>query len=137
MRKNFIIPVLLFIAILLAAVSGNAQVGKKVIAVINRADWCPVCQANEEKMMKDVMPVFKESNIQFVMNDLTNDATKASSKMKLDEAKVYGAVKKISATGLLLLIDAETGKLLKKISVAEPVEKLVKTIKMSSMKGKM
>jgi hypothetical protein len=32
-------------------------------------------------------------------------------------------VKKIDATGLLLLVDAESGKLLEKISVAEPVEK--------------
>jgi ketosteroid isomerase-like protein len=137
MRKKLLISVLLLSTLLFSAITGNAQEGRKVIAVINKADWCPVCQTNGEKMMKEIMPVFNESNVQFVMNDLTNDATKADSKMALDKVKAYDAVKKISATGWLLLVDAETGKLLEKISVAEPVEKLVKTIKQSSMVGKM
>ena len=137
MRNKLLISVLLLSTLLFSAITGNAQEGRKIIAVINKADWCPVCQANGEKMMKEIMPVFNESNVQFVMNDLTNDATKADSKMALDKVKAYGAVKKISATGWLLLVDAETGKLLEKISVAEPVEKLVKTIKQSSMVEKM
>jgi ketosteroid isomerase-like protein len=137
MRNKLLISVLLLSTLLFSAITGNAQEGRKVIAVINKADWCPVCQTNGEKMMKEIMPVFNESNVQFVMNDLTNDATKADSKMALDKVKAYDAVKKISATGWLLLIDAETGKLLEKISVAEPVEKLVMTIKKSSMVEKM
>ena len=137
MRNKLLISVLLLSTLLFSVITGNAQEGRKVIAVINKADWCPVCQTNGEKMMKEVMPVFNESNVQFVMNDLTNDATKADSKMALDKVKAYDAVKKISATGWLLLVDAETGKLLEKISVAEPVEKLVKTIKQSSMVEKM
>ena len=137
MRNKLLISVLLLSTLLFSVITGNAQEGRKVIAVINKADWCPVCQTNGEKMMKEVMPVFNESNVQFVMNDLTNDATKADSKMALDKVKAYDAVKKISATGWLLLVDAETGKLLEKISVAEPVEKLVKTIKHSSMVEKM
>lgn len=137
MKNKLLIPVVLFIAILFSAITSHAQDSRKVIAVINRADWCPVCQANGEKMMKEVMPVFNESNVQFVMNDLTNETTKADSKMKLEDAKIYAAVKKINSTGLMLLIDAETGKLLEKISVAEPVEKLVMAIKKSSMMEKM
>jgi ketosteroid isomerase-like protein len=137
MRNKLLISVLLLSTLLFSAITGNAQEGRKVIAVINKADWCPVCQTNGEKMMKEIMPVFNGSNVQFVMNDLTNDATKADSKMTLDKVKAYGAVKKISATGWLLLVDAETGKLLEKISVAEPVEKLVKVIKQSSMVEKM
>ena len=137
MRNKLLISVLLLSTLLFSVITGTAQQGRKVIAVINKADWCPVCQTNGEKMMKEIIPVFNESNVQFVMNDLTNDATKADSKMALDKVKAYDAVKKISATGWLLLVDAETGKLLEKISVAEPVEKLVKTIKQSSMVEKM
>jgi hypothetical protein len=137
MRNKLVISALLLSTFLFSVITGNAQESRKVIAVINKADWCPVCQSNGEKMMKEVMPVFNESNVQFVMNDLTNDATKAASKMGLDKVKAYDAVKKISATGWLLLVDAETGKLLEKISVAEPVEKLVMTIKKSSQKEKM
>lgn len=137
MKNKFLVTAILFSTLLFSAVTGSTQNSKKVIAVINKADWCHVCQTNGEKIMKEVIPVFSESNVQFLMNDLTSDATKADSKMGLDKAKVYEAVKKINETGLLLLIDAETGKLLEKISVAEPVEKLVKTIKKSSMVEKM
>ena len=137
MKNKFLGTTILFSILLFSAVTGSTQNSKKVIAVINKADWCHVCQANGEKIMKEVIPVFNESSVQFLMNDLTSDATKADSKMGLDKIKVYEAVKKIKETGLLLLIDAETGKLLEKISVAEPVEKLVKTIKQSSMVEKM
>jgi hypothetical protein len=57
--------------------------------------------------------------------------------MKLSEAKVYKAVKKIKATGLLLLVDAKTGKLIDKISVAETTDMLVNKIKMVSMRKNM
>ena len=112
-------------------IAGMAQPTKKVIAVINRADWCHVCQANGEKMMKEVMPVFKDSDIRFIMNDLTNDETKNTSKMVLEENKVYEAVKKIKSTGMLLLVDELTGKLIDKISLAEPVYKLLDAIRKS------
>lgn len=137
MKNKPLTSLVLFIAFVFSALTTSAQGGRKIIAVINKADWCPVCQSNAEKMMNEVIPVFNESNVQFVINDLTNDATKVDSKMGLDKVKVYDAVKKISATGWLLLVDAETGKLLDKISVAEPVEKLVMMIKKSSMVEKM
>jgi hypothetical protein len=133
--KNKFLGSLILISLTFSALAVNAQEGRKVIAVINKADWCPVCQSNGERMMKEIIPMFEESNVQFVMNDLTNDATKANSKIKLNEAKVFGAVKKINATGLL--VDAATGKILEKISVAEPSEKLIKAIKQSSMMDKM
>jgi hypothetical protein len=123
-----------FMIALLLTVAVKAQTGTKVVAVINRADWCHVCQANGEKMMKEVMPVFENSDIRFVMNDLTNDATTETSKDLLKENKVYDAVKKITYTGLVLLVDAETGKLTGKISVAEPAAKIIEALKMSAMK---
>lgn len=137
MKNKSITQLILTIALFFSTAQANAQDGKKIVAVINRADWCTVCIANGEKIMKEVIPVFSESNVQFIMNDLTSDATKGDSKMKLEKAKVHGVVKKISATGLLLLIDAETGKLLEKISVGEPAEKIVMMIKQLSMMDKM
>ena len=118
-------------------IAAIGQQGKKVIAVINKADWCPVCQQNGEKVMKEVIPVFNQSNVQFVMNDLTNEATKEDSKMKLTTLKIYDAVKKTNATGIILLVDEATGKVLNKISVAESKEKLLETIKQSAMSEKM
>ena len=128
MKKKFITPLLLFVIAFTSVFAASAQEGKKIIAVINRADWCQVCRTNSEKMMKEVMPVFNASNVQFVMNDLTNNDTKASSKAKLEELKVFDAVKSTKTTGLVLLVDTGSGKLLEKISVAEPAQKLVETI---------
>lgn len=122
---------------LLIYLAPNAQETKKTIAIINRADWCYVCQANTEKMMKDVLPVFENTNIRFLVNDLTSDETAGKSEMTLKENKVYEAVKKIKSTGLVLLVDEVTGKLLGKISVAEPADKIIMVIKQTDMDHKM
>ena len=135
-RKSLLLLFLLF-GVQLFSNRSYAQSEGKIIVVVNKADWCPVCRANGDKVMKEVMPVFNESNTRFVINDLTNENTKKDSKMKLEELDAYPAVKKIEATGLLLLVDEKSGKLLAKISVAEPAEKLIATIKEFSMKEKM
>jgi spermidine/putrescine-binding protein len=96
MKNKFFLSVVFLVTLLFSAFSGNAQQTKKVIVVVNKAGWCPVCQANGEKIMKEVIPAFNESNVMFIMNDLTNDAAKSDSKMKLDEAKVYDAVKRLT-----------------------------------------
>lgn len=134
MKKLIIMTVILMMSVLFTAFTANAQDGRKVIAVVNKAGWCPVCQANGPRFMKEVMPMFKDSGVEFVMNDLTDETTKAASKTKLKEAHAYNAVKKIDATGLVLLVDAKTGKLLDKISMAEPTEKIINTIKESCTK---
>jgi hypothetical protein len=136
MKNQFKTAIVLVLTVFLSIVV-KAQTTTKVLAVVNKADWCHVCQANGEKMMKEVMPVFENSGIRFIMNDLTNDATTEKSKDLLKENKVYDAVKKITYTGLVLLVDAETGKLTGKISVAEPAEKIIETLKMSAMKEPM
>lgn len=137
MKNKLFKQVSLFVTAFMLTAVLNAQTNTKVVAVINRADWCHVCQANGEKMMKEVMPVFENSGIRFIMNDLTNDATTEKSKELLKESKVYEAVKSNTYTGLVLLVDAETGKLTGKISVAEPAQKIIETLKMSAMKEPM
>ena len=41
--KSILVSVVL---VLLVSVSAMAQSNAKVIAVINKADWCPTCQQN-------------------------------------------------------------------------------------------
>jgi hypothetical protein len=114
--------VFVFLVTVLATTVLQAQVPAQVIAVVNKADWCHVCQANGGKVMKEVMPVFENSAVAFVMNDLTNDNTMEKSKMELKEKNILKAVKKETATGLILIVNAGNGKLIEKISVAEPAE---------------
>lgn len=137
MKQKIVYAVLLLTGLLFSITSLHAQDERKIVAVINKADWCHVCQANGSRVMTDVIPVFKSSPVQFLVNDLSNDKTKMASGEKLMELKIYDAVKKINSTGLLLLVDANTGKLIDKVSIAEPTEKLIEAIRHSSMVSKM
>ncbi|MCA1760079.1 MAG: hypothetical protein LC658_09950, partial [Bacteroidales bacterium] len=62
------------------AIAGN---GSKVIAVINKADWCPTCEKNGERAMAAFMENNKDGAIHFVANDVTNDETKKKSAEEL------------------------------------------------------
>ena len=133
--KNVAIKSVLFafIAILGSSIffSANAQsksATPKVYAVINRADWCPACQANGDKVMNEVMPACKNLNVKFVANDLTNEQTIAKSTLELKKNKVFNAVKETKSTGLILLVDAKTKKVIKQISVTAPAEEIIKQI---------
>lgn len=133
--KNVVIKsiTLAFIAMIASSLFFNAKAqsktpAPKVYAVINKADWCPVCQANGERVMSEVMPACKDLNVKFVANDLTNEQTIAKSSVDLKKNKVYASVKETKSTGVILLIDAKTKKVIKQISVAKPSAEIIKEI---------
>jgi len=116
-------------AMVFLSLSAAAQSSAKVIAVISRADWCPVCQANGKKIMQEVIPACKNLQVHFVINDLTNDKTIARSKKILEKQDVENAVEDLKSTGVIILVDNKTKKVLQTISFAEPTDKIVQTIK--------
>lgn len=104
------------------------EVEPKVFAVINRAEWCPTCQANGARIMSEVMPACKNLKVKFLPNDLTNDQTIAKSGEELKKNKLVAAVQTVKSTGVILLIDAKTKKIIKEISVARPSTEIIKEI---------
>ena len=46
--------------------------------LINKEDWCPVCQVNGPRVMSEVLSTCKNLKVKFVTNDLTNEQTIAS-----------------------------------------------------------
>ena len=74
------------------------------------------------------MPACKNLNVKFVANDLTNEQTIAKSTLELKKNKVFNAVKETKSTGLILLVDAKTKKVIKQISVTAPAEEIIKQI---------
>lgn len=133
--KNVVIKSLVFaiIAIIGSSVffSANAQTKTatpKVYAVINKADWCKTCQANDVRVMNEVMPACKNLKVKFVANDLTNEASIEKSAAELKKNKVYNSVKETKSTGFILLVDAKTKKIIKQISVKKPSEEIIKEI---------
>jgi hypothetical protein len=114
--------------VLLFSVSAMAQSGAEVYGVINRADWCPVCENNGERAMKVFKMNNKDGAIKFVINDLTNDQTKEKSATKLKKYNLYEKMKPYNSTGVVFFFNSKTDELIDKISVKKSNEKLKKAI---------
>jgi thiol-disulfide isomerase/thioredoxin len=71
----------------------------KLIAVVNRANWCGVCKANAERFSKVLMP-YSAKGVNIYLNDLTNDSTKVASRQELEKANVYETVNTIPRKGM-------------------------------------
>ena len=106
----------------------NAQMDTKVIAVVNRADWCPACEKNGERAMTTLMEHNKNKAVRFIVNDLTDKATKAESAKKLQMAGLEQVMSSFKATGMVYFFDAKTKKLIDKISVVKSNSELAKTL---------
>ena len=146
----------LFIATLLMAsgfgsIAQNAEKSSnvKVIAVVNRANWCGVCKANGERFGAVLMP-FAQKGVNIYMNDLTNELTKAESRKELEKANVYEPVNIIprkgmgkalkachmvkdkkqtqDVAGIVTFIDPVSHKQLKQVSISLPDDEMNKII---------
>ncbi|MDY6800338.1 MAG: hypothetical protein SVU94_03835 [Bacteroidota bacterium] len=117
-----------FILVALFSVSVMAQSGTKVIAVVNKADWCPVCEKNGERAMAALMENNKDGSVQFVVNDLTSNETRAQSIKELKKVGVYETVSEFNSTGVVYFFNARTTELINQISVAKSDEKLTQTL---------
>src|SRR5260221_8113856 len=129
--------VLASIILLSAAISSFAQgQSPKIIALINKASWCPVCQANGPHFEKDIMPMaMANKDVQIVMNDLSDSQTKATSLPMLKKAGITAFAKKNTGTGTLYFIDAKSKKLISQVSLAESDEEIKKVFMAALAKG--
>lgn len=130
--KKLLVATMLFMGI---AISGFAQ-QTKVIALVNKASWCPVCQANGPRFEKNIMPMaMANKDIQIVMNDLSDDKTKAASLPMLQKAGIASFAKKNTGTGTLYFIDAKSKKLISEVSLAKSDEEIKKVYMAALPKG--
>jgi hypothetical protein len=114
--------------IMLFAAAAMAQSNAKVIAVVNHASWCPTCLGNGER----AQAVFAENNndgaIHFVVNDLSTDESKEKSAADLKMLGLYEAMESQNRTGVAYFFDAETRKLINKVSVAKPSSEIAEAV---------
>lgn len=125
------------------------QSNAKLIAVVNRANWCMVCRANGERFGALLMP-YTAKGVKIYMNDITNDTTRAASKTVLENEGIYKAVTTVKrkgmgkmmkscglardkqseamASGIVTFINPATHKQVKQVSIALPDEEMKKTI---------
>ncbi|XZF15492.1 thioredoxin domain-containing protein [Chitinophagaceae bacterium MMS25-I14] len=71
----------------------------RLIAILNRADWCAVCKANEPRFEK-LLTSYAAKGIIVYLNDVTNDSASAASRKTLQAAGVYDAVTAIPRKGV-------------------------------------
>jgi thiol:disulfide interchange protein len=119
--KTALASIALVLLVSVAAFAGNKA---KVIAVVNKADWCPVCQKNGMRAMDAFKANNKDMSIQFVANDLTNDETKAKSAEELKKLGLDKAIKNYPGTGVTYFFNSETKALISQISVAKTDQEL-------------
>lgn len=126
--KKLLIAMLLVIA---AAGSSFAQSSHvKVIALMNKASWCPVCQDHGMTFMKDIAPmVMKNPEVKMVIYDLSNDQTRTSSMPMLESAGIKHFALENDATGRIYFIDARTKKLLSTVSIAQSNQDIMRAYK--------
>jgi len=110
--------------ILLVSISSFAGTGAKVIAVVNHASWCPACQNNGERAQVAFMENNKDGAIQFVVNDLSTDESKAKSVAELKKVGLDKAMAEFKGTGVAYFFDAESKKLINQVSVAKSNEEI-------------
>ncbi len=122
------------ILMLFVSVSLFAQSNAKILAVVNEAEWCPTCQHNGERAMKAFKENNKDGNFKFVMNNLTNDKTKAESGKELASLELTDAVAPYKGTGMVYFFDAKTKTLISKISIAKSDKELADAM-LSAKKG--
>lgn len=123
--KSILISTVLF---LLVSVSVMAQSEAKVIAVINKADWCSVCKTNGERAMAALMSNNKDMAVLFIGNNLTDDNTKTKSSEELKKYGLDKVTEKYTGTGIVYFYNAKTKTLINGISVAEPDNKLAEAL---------
>lgn len=116
------------VVLLFVAFSAMAKNDAKVIAVVNKAEWCPTCKENGMRAMAALKANNTDGSIQFIMNDLTNDETKKQSAGSLKKAGLKDAMAKYNGTGNVYFFDAKSKKLLDNVSVAKDDEKLAATL---------
>jgi len=116
------------ILITLVSVSAFAKTNAKVIAVVNQAEWCPVCQKNDTRAMETFKENNKDMAIQFVANDLTNEESKKKSIEELKKVGLDKAVEQYNRTGVVYFFNSETKTLISQISVAKSDKELAEAL---------
>lgn len=118
----------IFVSLLLISlipVSAMAQKDAKVIAVINRADWCPICRANGKRAHMVFMNNNKNGAIKFLTNDLTNTQTKNKSAEMLEKYGLEKAMMNRESTGMVFFFNQKTKALIDQISASRTNQELV------------
>lgn len=116
------------ILLLIASSSLSAQSEPKLIAVLNTADWCPVCRANDKRAIPILMENNKDDAVKFVIYDQSNDQTTEKTKEDLKTVGLEHAIEKHDGAGMVSFFNYKTKAFISQISFAETDAKLTEAL---------
>ncbi|MDF1559629.1 MAG: hypothetical protein P1P83_05415 [Bacteroidales bacterium] len=122
----------IFASLILALlISGTlmAQSTPTVIGVINKADWCAVCEKYGERAMTALMAGNEDGATAFIANDLTDDKTIKTSIETLKKYELEQALAPLKGTGVAYFFNAETKALICQVSISKSDEELAEALK--------
>lgn len=102
----------------------------KVIAIVNKADWCSICKAYAGRTVATFTENNTDSYFQFIVNDITTEETKKASKPAITKVGLDKTLDGSLAAGVLSFYDVKTKKLLAQVTVANTPEEVAATMKM-------
>lgn len=121
--------------LLIIQIAGSAQNNKKVVVMITRANWCPTCRANDNKIKTELVPAYSTSKeVTIVINDITNGRTKLTSKPLLQAEGVLEIAKAEKITGAIAIINPANGQIIGREYVVNNVEVIKHSIREALLK---
>ena len=102
----------------------------KVIAIVNKADWCSICKAYAGRTVATFTENNTDNYFQFIVNDITNEETKNNSKPAIMKVGLEKTLESSLAAGVLSFYDVKTKALLAQVTVANTPEEIAATMKM-------
>jgi thiol-disulfide isomerase/thioredoxin len=104
------------------------QQSPKVIAAVFHADWCPGCKKMGPDVMKTMASYKNNRAVKFVMFNLTDDKTKTASQKLAKRNGIAHVWKSHQKTGMVLLIDGKTRRVVGKIDSADSMSDMKRKI---------
>lgn len=113
------------IAILLFSIMSTiAQENKqKIVAVVTKANWCPACVQNGERVMNEVLSKVNTNKIAILTNDLSDKKTKRSSVENLKQYGIDNLV--LKETGIISFVNVTTKKIIKTVSITKSSDEIL------------
>jgi hypothetical protein len=120
----------IWIGVVIVAMCGlaAAEPSPRVVAVVNRAEWCSVCKAHGPRAAKVLV---EDGALAVIVNDLTDEASATKSQPALRAAGLDRAMTAYTAAGVVYLFDAKTKRSLGQVTVANTDREIKMVVEMA------
>lgn len=113
----------ILIIVLFSSLASFAQTEPKVVAVVTKANWCPACVKNGERVLTEVLSKVDTEKVAIIANDLTDDNSIKVSRKALLSFGIENI--EFKTTAIISFIDLKTKKVIKRVSVTKNSNELL------------